>query len=88
MTSEVHGTSGEPLDEIDVAVPHSARIWNYWLGGNDNYEIDRMVGGQVVQMFPAIRDAARVSRAYLTRVIEYLTAEAGIRQFLDVGSGR
>jgi hypothetical protein len=87
VTSEVSGTSQEPLDKIDVTVPHSARIWNYWLGGKDNYEVDRMVGEQVAQVFPGVRDAARVSRAFLVRVVRYLTAEAGIRQFLDVGTG-
>jgi hypothetical protein len=87
MTGEVSGTGQEPLGKIDVSVPHSARIWNYWLGGDDNYEIDRMVGDQVVQVFPAIRDAARVSRAFLMRVIGYLAGDAGVRQFLDVGSG-
>src|SRR5215469_18002129 len=87
MTSDLSGTSQEPQDKIDVTVPHSARIWNYWLGGKDNYEIDRMVGDQVVQVFPAIRESARNQRAFLSRVVRYLTTEAGIRQFLDVGTG-
>jgi len=79
--------SQQPPGKIDVTVPHSARIWNYWLGGKDNYAIDRKVGDQVAQLFPAIRETARASRALQTRVIEYLVAEAGIRQFLDVGTG-
>jgi len=79
--------SEEALDNIDVTIPHSARIWNYWLGGKDNYEIDRTIGDRVVQMFPAIRDAARVSRAFQVRAIGYLAGDAGIRQFLDVGTG-
>jgi hypothetical protein len=54
-------------DEIDATVPHSARIWNYWLGGNDNYEIDRVVGDQVAQLDPHIRETARVNRAYQVR---------------------
>jgi len=87
MTSDRSGVSEEPLDKIDVTVPHSARIWNYWLGGKDNYEIDRMVGDQVAQMFPLIRETARVSRAFLVRAVGYLACEAGIRQFLDVGTG-
>jgi hypothetical protein len=74
-------------DEIDVTVPHSARIWNYWLGGSDNYEIDRVVGEQVAQLDPHIRETARVNRAYQIRAIEFLAGEAGIRQFLDCGSG-
>ena len=87
MTGELSDTSQEPLNKIDVTVPHSARVWNYWLGGKDNYEVDRIVGDQVVQVFPAIRDSARAARAFLVRSVRYLTAEAGIRQFLDVGTG-
>ena len=87
MTGEVSGTSQEPLDKIDTSVPHSARVWNYWLGGKDNYEIDRTIGDQVVQMFPAIRDSARAARSFLVRSVTYLTVEARIRQFLDVGTG-
>jgi hypothetical protein len=87
MTSEVSGASQGPVEKIDATVPHSARVWNYWLGGKDNYEVDRMVGDQVVQVFPAIRGVARAARAFLTRSITYLTDEAGIRQFLDVGTG-
>jgi hypothetical protein len=87
MTGELSGTGQEPLDKVDPTVPHSARIWNYWLGGKDNYEIDRMVGDKVAQLNPRIREQARVSRALQSRVIEYLTAEAGIRQFLDIGTG-
>jgi hypothetical protein len=77
----------QQLGKIDYSVPHSARIWNYWLGGKDNYEVDRAVGDKVAQMFPAIRDAARASRQFQVRAIRYLAGEAGIRQFLDVGTG-
>jgi hypothetical protein len=87
MTSDRSGVSQQPPDKIDVTVPHSARIWNYWLGGKDNYEIDRTVGDQVAQLFPRIRETARVSRALQSRVIRFLAEEAGIRQFLDVGTG-
>ena len=87
MTGDQSGVSQEPWNKIDVTVPHSARIWNYWLGGKDNYEIDRKVGDQVAQLFPGIRQTARVSRALQIRVIGYLAGEAGIRQFLDVGTG-
>jgi len=86
MTADLSGVTQEPPDDIDVTVPHSARIWNYWLGGKDNYEVDRVVGDQVAQMNPRIRVQARVSRAFLTRVIGYLVGE-GVRQFLDVGTG-
>src|SRR5215472_10329246 len=87
MASDRSDVSQEALDKIDVTVPHSARIWNYWLGGTDNYEIDRVVGDQVAQLDPHIRTTARVSRAYQIRAIGYLAGEAGICQFLDVGAG-
>jgi O-methyltransferase involved in polyketide biosynthesis len=72
---------------IDTSVPHSARIWNYWLGGKDNYAVDRAAGEEYAKVFPGILDVARASRSFLTRTIRYLAGEAGIRQFLDVGTG-
>jgi hypothetical protein len=68
-------------------VPHSARIWNYWLGGKDNYAVDREAGDAWVAVHPEIVEIARVTRAFLRRSIEYLVLEVGIRQFLDVGTG-
>jgi S-adenosyl methyltransferase len=79
--------SARPAPAIDTTVPHSARIWNYWLGGKDNYEVDRMAGDQFMQAFPDIAVIARASRAFLGRTIRYLAGEQGIRQFLDVGTG-
>jgi hypothetical protein len=78
------GTAGTA---IDATVPHSARIWNYWLGGKDNYAVDREAGDQYKEIFPGIAVVARTSRAFLTRAVRYLAAEAGIRQFLDIGTG-
>jgi O-methyltransferase involved in polyketide biosynthesis len=72
---------------IDSTVPHSARIWNYWLGGKDNYAIDRLAGDQTIAVLPEIVDIARASRGFLARVVRYLAADAGIRQFLDIGTG-
>jgi O-methyltransferase involved in polyketide biosynthesis len=72
---------------IDSTVPHSARVWNYWLGGKDNYPVDRAAGEQFREIFPEIVDAARTSRQFLTRAVRYLAGVAGIRQFLDVGTG-
>ena len=65
---------------IDTTVPHSARIWNYWLGGKDNYAVDRMAGDQTIAVLPGIVDIARASRGFLARVVRYLAAGAGIRQ--------
>jgi O-methyltransferase involved in polyketide biosynthesis len=67
--------------------PHNARVWNYWLGGTDNYPADRQVGDRVAGMFPGIAEVARANRAFLGRVVRHLAAEAGVRQFLDLGSG-
>jgi hypothetical protein len=72
---------------IDTTVPHSARIWNYWLGGTDNFAVDREAGEQYRKIFPGVVDVARASRQFLARSIRYLAGEAGIRQFLDVGTG-
>ena len=72
---------------IDTTVPHSARIWNYWLGGKDNYQVDRLAGDQFSGIYPGIVDIARADRAFLGRVVRFLAGEAGVRQFLDVGTG-
>jgi O-methyltransferase involved in polyketide biosynthesis len=90
-TATRHGSSGEHTgngaNAIDVTVPHSARIWNYWLGGKDNYEVDRAAGDEFIKVFPAIVEIARASRQFLIRAVTYLAGEAGVRQFLDVGTG-
>jgi hypothetical protein len=77
----------QPSANIDVTVPNSARIWNYWLGGKDHYEIDRVAGDQFSGIYPAIVDIARADRYFLGRVVRFLAGEAGVRQFLDVGTG-
>jgi hypothetical protein len=82
-----NGSSSDPPPEIDGSVPHSARIWNYWLGGKDNYPVDRAAGDQYREVFPEIVDIARASRRFLTRAVGYLAGEAQIRQFLDIGTG-
>ncbi|MDA2805918.1 SAM-dependent methyltransferase [Nocardiopsis suaedae] len=84
--SAVNG-GGAPQPQIDTTVPHSARIWNYWMGGKDNYPIDRAVGDQVIASFPEIVDLARTSRDFLIRVVTHLAEEEGVRQFLDIGTG-
>ncbi len=93
MTDDRSAVPGGPeeLDTaatgIDTTVPHSARIWNYWLGGKDNFAVDRAAGDAWLATFPGIRDVARASRGFLIRSIRYLAGEAGIRQFLDIGTG-
>ena len=73
--------------DLRTNVPHSARIWNYWLGGKDNFPADRAAGDHVRQIFPGIVRTARAQRDFLGRAIRYLAGEAGIRQFLDIGTG-
>ncbi|POM25191.1 S-adenosyl methyltransferase [Actinomadura rubteroloni] len=75
------------LAGIDTSVPHSARIWNYWLGGNDNFPVDRQAGDEYTRVYPGIIDLARASREFLGRAVAHLAGERGVRQFLDVGTG-
>ncbi|HET6502621.1 MAG TPA: SAM-dependent methyltransferase [Amycolatopsis sp.] len=75
------------LQGIDTSVPHSARIWNYWLGGKDNYRVDRDAGDRYREQAPGIVDMARASRVFLTRAVHHVAAEQGVRQFLDIGTG-
>ncbi|MBQ1157626.1 SAM-dependent methyltransferase [Streptomyces sp. A73] len=73
--------------EIRSDIPHSARIWNYWMGGKDNYEVDRNVGEACLEIDPDISTMAVQSRQFLIRAVRHLANEAGIRQFLDIGTG-
>lgn len=81
------GDSVPPGSGIDSSVPHSARFWNYLLGGKDNYPADREVGDYIKANLPVLVDVARTSRAFLGRTVRYLVETEGIRQFLDVGTG-
>jgi S-adenosyl methyltransferase len=72
---------------IDTSVAHSARVHDYWLGGKDNFAADRAAGDAVIQAYPGIVASVRANRAFLARVVRFLAAEAGIRQFLDIGTG-
>ncbi|MEU2285299.1 SAM-dependent methyltransferase [Streptomyces sp. NPDC013178] len=74
-------------DRINTTQPHTARIWNYWLGGKDNYEVDRAAGDQIRQLHPGIGEYARADRLFLGRAVRHLVADTGIRQFLDIGTG-
>ena len=73
--------------KIDSSVPQTARVWNYWLGGKDNYQVDRDLGDQIAAQYPIIVDIARGDRAVLNRAVRYLAGEAGVSQFLDIGTG-
>ncbi|MFG2554053.1 SAM-dependent methyltransferase [Streptomyces sp. NPDC048581] len=71
----------------DTSKPHSARFWNYFVGGKDHYEVDRQIGDEIKEIFPGLVDVAVTSRQFLGRAVRHLAGEAGIRQFLDVGTG-
>jgi SAM-dependent methyltransferase len=73
--------------EIDISRPHPARIYDYGIGGKNHFAADREVADRVLASWPAIRTGARENRAFLGRAVRYLVAEAGIRQFLDIGTG-
>lgn len=75
------------MRDFDVTVPHSARVLDYFLGGKDNYAADREAGDRAIAAFPPLVNGVRANRAFLARAVRYLAGEAGIRQFLDVGTG-
>jgi hypothetical protein len=72
---------------FDITVAHPARVYNYLLGGRDNYQADRDAGELAMAVMPSTADGARANRAFLRRAVEFLAGEAGIRQFLDIGTG-
>jgi hypothetical protein len=72
---------------FDTRVAHPARIYDYWLGGKEHFEADRIAGEQTIAAWPSIRASARANRAFLARAVRYLAGQAGIRQFLDLGTG-
>jgi hypothetical protein len=84
-SASIQGGVADP--RLDTSIPHSARVWNYWLGGKDNFAVDREVGEQVRAADPQIIEIARACRAFHGRAIRFLAGENGIRQFLDVGTG-
>ena len=83
--ADTSGSRG--LYGFDARLAHPARVYDYWLGGKDNFEADRIAGEETIAAYPAIRASARANRAFLARTVRYVTAEAGIRQFLDLGTG-
>ena len=85
--SDLADSAAEMPPPFDISVAHPARIYNYWLGGKDNYEADREAGELAVRNNPNILPGVRANRAYLRRVVQFLAGEAGIRQFLDIGTG-
>ncbi|MGA4839301.1 SAM-dependent methyltransferase [Streptomyces sp. G45] len=79
--------TADSTGRIRTDIAHNARVWNYWLGGKDNYQVDRAVGDRVTEMFPGIGEVARADRAFLGRAVAHLVGDLGIRQLLDIGTG-
>jgi hypothetical protein len=72
---------------IDTTRPHQARIYDYWLGGKDNFAVDREAAERALAVYPGLRRGVRAQRAFLASAVEYLASTVGIRQFLDIGTG-
>jgi S-adenosyl methyltransferase len=83
------GGGPDPRDiaGIDTSVPHPARVYDYFLGGTDNFAADRIAAEAAIKAFPRTAESARAARAFLRRVVHFLAADAGIAQFLDIGAG-
>lgn len=90
MTAFDPNVPGSPDDsafDTDITVPHSARVYDYWLDGKDNYAADRMLAEKILAVTPRQRRQVRANRAFLVRAVEYLVRDIGIRQIIDIGSG-
>ena len=84
--SEQEKMSGD-VSRLDTGVAHIARVYDYWLGGKDNFAVDRAAGDEALAAFPGLISSVRANRAFLARTVRYLAKEQGIRQFLDIGTG-
>ncbi len=73
--------------DIDTSVPSVARIYDYWLGGKDNFAVDRKAAEQAIAAYPGIVRAVRIQRRFLARAVRHLASERNVRQFLDIGTG-
>ena len=81
------GADSRPPIDLRTDVPHPARVYDFMLGGKDNFAADRAVAEKGLKLNPHLRTTVRQNRAFLSRAVRYLAAEAGIRQFLDIGTG-
>ena len=90
MTGEFLGGPGSgswEVPKVNTGVPHPARVYDYFLDGKDNFEADRVAADAAIEAFPRTAESARAARAFLRRVVQFLAGEAGVRQFLDIGTG-
>jgi hypothetical protein len=87
MTTTGSSSRGTPAEDIDTRRPHPARIYDFLLGGKDNYEVDRAAAERLIQAAPEVRATVRANRDFLHRAVRHLVADVGIRQILDIGTG-
>jgi hypothetical protein len=87
VSGDAHDQGQEPEIPIDTSVAHPARVWDYWLGGKDHYPADIEVGDQLGATIPEVVLWARADREFLGRLVRHVIVEAGVRQFLDIGTG-
>ncbi len=78
---------GEAPQGVDASIPNAARMYDYYLGGKDNFEADRVAAEKILALVPGLRQSTQENRRFLRRVVRFLAAEAGIDQFLDIGAG-
>ncbi|MFE0491769.1 SAM-dependent methyltransferase [Streptomyces griseoaurantiacus] len=81
------GADGAPSYTIDTSKPHPARMYDYFLGGKDNYEVDQEAAEQFMKAAPEVRDGVRANRYFMHRAVRHVVAEGGVRQILDIGTG-
>ncbi|CAM5460593.1 hypothetical protein STENM327S_05205 [Streptomyces tendae] len=87
MTSLSSGESAAHPDRIDTSRPHPARMYDYFLGGKDNYQVDQRAAEQFMKSAPEVREGVLANRHFMHRAVRHVVAEGGIRQILDVGTG-
>lgn len=87
MTSPPDGDAGARPLTIDTSMPHPARMYDYFLGGKDHYEVDQEAAEKFIKAAPEVREAVRANRAFMRRAVRHVVAEGGIRQILDIGTG-
>jgi hypothetical protein len=87
VTGSVGGGEEHAPAGVNPAIPHSARMYDWWLGGKDNFASDRAMGEKLMQAIPSLPSMAAENRRFMHRVARYLVGDAGIRQFLDIGTG-
>jgi hypothetical protein len=87
LSSDAPDAAGPQAPTVDTTVAHISRVYDYWLGGKDNFHVDRIAAERVIAAYPNIVRSARGNRAFLGRVVRYLVDQAGVRQFLDIGTG-